>query len=284
VGTLFALLSSVLWGTSDFLGGTASRRLPPIAVVVTSEAIGLLGPLVVALATGDVTAPAHYVGWALLAAAAGSAGILAFYRALATGTMGVVAPIAALGVAVPVVVGVAQGDRPGVLSAAGIVVAIAGVVLAGGPELSAPDRSRAAAARPLLLAAVAAAGFGVVFVAIDRGARTSTVMTLVVMRAASVLLLLVTGALIGGLRRLRVSRSDLPVLAVIGGFDVGANASFAYATHQGLLSLVAVLSSLYPAITAVLARLVHSEELGRLQLVGVFGALAGVVLIAAGGT
>jgi uncharacterized membrane protein len=282
VGTLFALLSSVLWGTSDFLGGTASRRLSPIGVVATSEALGLLGPLVVAIATGAFSSPTGYIGWALLAAVAGTCGIVAFYRALATGTMGVIAPIAALGVVVPVVVGLGQGDRPSLLQGAGIAVAVIGVVLASGPELSAAEGSRAAAARPLLLAGVAAVGFGLVFVALDHGARSSTVMTLVVMRSVSVLLL-VSFAAVTGTKQLKVGVRDLPMLAVIGGFDVGANAAFAYASRHGLLSVVSVLSSLYPAVTVILARSVHSERLRAVQLVGVLGALAGVALIASAG-
>jgi drug/metabolite transporter (DMT)-like permease len=282
MGTLFALLSSVLWGTSDFLGGTASRKLSPIGVVIVSEALGLLGPLAVAVATGAFSAPTGYVGWALLAAVSGTTGIVAFYRALATGTMGVVAPIAALGVIVPFAVGLGQGDRLGATQAIGVAIAVIGIVMASGPELRSTDRSRAASAKPLLLAVVAAVGFGVVFVSLDHGARTSTVMTLVVMRSVSVLLLLGVAALTGW-KQIKVGVRNLPMLAVVGGFDVGANAAFAYATHHGLLSLVSVLSSLYPAITVILARSVHSERLRPVQLAGVLGALAGVALIASAG-
>jgi drug/metabolite transporter (DMT)-like permease len=279
VGTLFALLSSLMWGTSDFLGGTTSRRLPPLAVVVVSEFIGLLGPLVYAVATGALDSSPGYVGWALMAAVAGSAGILAFYHALATGTMGVIAPIAALGVVVPVAVGLGQGDRPSALQGIGIAVAIIGVVLASGPELRGAEGSRRAAALPLILAGVAALGFGLVFVALEHGAQTSTAMTLVVMRSASVVLLLVVG-LSSGRSQLKVGVRDLPVLAVVGGFDVGANATFAYASEHGLLSVVSVLSSLYPAVTVILARSVHSERLRGVQIAGVLSALAGVCLIA----
>jgi drug/metabolite transporter (DMT)-like permease len=283
VSTLFALLASVLWGTSDFLGGTTSRRLPPITVVVWSELFGLLGPLVIAIATGAFSAPTGYIGWGLLGAVTGTCGIVAFYRALATGTMGVIAPIAALGVVVPVAVGLAQGDQPKVVQAVGIAIAVIGVVLASGPELRSSDQSQRAAALPLVLAGIAAVGFGLVFVALDHGARSSTVMTLVVMRAASVLLLLGV-ATVTGPRQLAISVTDLPILIVIGGFDLGANAAFAYATRHGLLSVVSVLSSLYPAVTVILARSVHAERLRRVQIAGVVGALAGVCLIASGGT
>jgi drug/metabolite transporter (DMT)-like permease len=283
VGTLLALLSSALWGTSDFLGGTASRRLPLIGVVAGSEVFGLIGLLAVGVITGSFHGPDSYVIWALLAAVASTAGILAFYEALATGTMGVVAPIAGLGVAVPVVIGIAQGDRPNALQGAGIVVAVLGVVLASGPELTpTQEKSRGMAARPLLLAVVAAVGFGFVFVAISHGARTNTVMTLIVMRLTCLFFLVVT-ALITGREKLKVGLRDLPVLAAIGAFDFSANLSFGYASRHGLLSLVSVLSSLYPAITVVLARSVHSERLKRVQLAGVCSALVGVALIAAAG-
>jgi drug/metabolite transporter (DMT)-like permease len=213
----------------------------------------------------------------------GTCGIVAFYRALATGTMGVIAPIAALGVVVPVAVGLSQGDQPSVLQGVGIVVAVTGVVLASGPELRSAEQARRAAALPLLLAAVAAVGFGLVFVALDHGAKTSTVMTLVVMRSASILLLLGFVA-VNRSTQLRIARTDLPVLVAIGVLDVGANGTFAYATRHGLLSVVSVLSSLYPAITVLLARSVHAERLRGIQIAGVVGALAGVCLIASGGT
>lgn len=283
MGTLLALVSSLLWGTSDFLGGTASRRLSPIGVVAVSEVVGLFGALVVAIATGELGAPTGYVGWALLGAVTGTCGVVAFYQALATGTMGVIAPIAALGVIVPVMVGLGQGDRPGVVPAVGIVVAIIGVVLASGPELRAAEGARREAALPLVFAGVAAVGFGLVFVSLDHGARTSTVMTLVVMRGASVLLLLGFAG-VTGTRQLRVGLRDLPVLTVIGVFDVGANATFAYSTRHGLLSVVSVLSSLYPAVTVLLARSVHAERLRGVQIAGVLGALAGVCLIASAGS
>jgi len=276
VAVLLSLLASLSWGTADFLGGTATRRLPVTGVVAVSQAFGLVGVVVVALATGAYGATPGYVGWALLGAVFGVVGLAAFYTALATGTMGVVAPIAALGVVVPVVVGLAEGDRPSAAQGVGVAVAIVGVVLASGPEVRA-----GAGGRPLLLAAVAAVGFGTVIVCVARGARSDVTMTLLVMRLASV------GALVGlavvGRANLRVHRSDLPVLAAIGAGDVGANALFAVASRHGLLSIVSVLSSLYPAVTVLLARLVHAERMTIVQNAGVVAALAGVVLIASGG-
>jgi drug/metabolite transporter (DMT)-like permease len=274
---LLALVSSALWGTSDFYGGTLTRRRPAVTVAAVSELIGLSCVVIAAIATGAVSSSHGYVGWGLLGAVSGTAGVVAFYEALATGTMGIVAPIASTGVVVPVAVGFAQGDRPSGWQLAGIVVAVLGVILASGPELQ-RDGERSAAARPLWLAGIAAIGFGVVFVAIGHGAEHSTLMTLVVMRAVAIVFML-------GIARvtstsLRVGASDLPMLFVVGTFDVGANATFAYASRHGLLSVVSVLSSLYPAMTVVLARAVHTERLAKVQMFGVVGALAGVVLIA----
>jgi drug/metabolite transporter (DMT)-like permease len=277
VAIFLALMSSAMWGTSDFCGGTLTRRRPAVTVAAVSELIGLAGIFIAALAAGALSASPGYVGWGVLGAVAGTIGIVSFYEALATGTMGVIAPIAAMGVVLPVVVGLAQGDRPSALQASGIAVAIVGIVLASGPELR-RDVDGLSAARPLWLAGLAAIGFGVVFVALDHGAKHNTLMTLVVMRTVAVVLMAATALVTS--TSLRVGAADAPMLLVVGGFDVGANVTFAYATRHGLLSVVSVLSSLYPAVTVVLARMMHAERLARLQLVGVVAALGGVVLIA----
>jgi drug/metabolite transporter (DMT)-like permease len=265
----------LLWGTADFLGGTAARRLPALGVVAVSQGVALVGLVAVAAVAGSYDDPLSYLGWAVAAAIVGVVALSAFYAALAEGTMGVVAPIAALGVAVPVVVGLAQGDRPSVWQGVGVALAVAGVVLASGLE------SRVGPRRPLVLAGVAAVGFGTVIVCVVHGARTSTVMTLLVMRATSVGVLLALAAV--GLAQVGARRGDLPLLAAIGIGDVGANAAMAVASTHGLLAVVAVLSSLYPAVTVLLARAVHDERLQRLQVVGVIAAMSGVVLIASGG-
>src|SRR4051794_8238411 len=216
-----ALCASLLWGTSDFLGGTASRRLPATGVVVVSQAAALVGLLVVAAATGAFDDPIGYLGWAVAAAVVGVVALVSFYAALAGGTMGVVAPIAALGVAVPVVVGLAQGDRPTAWQGVGVALAIVGVVLASGPQGRSGGGGRGT--RPLVLAGVAAVGFGTVIVCVAHGARVSTTMTLLVMRATSVGVL---GALaVSGRIRVGATRRDWPMLFAIGVGDVTANAA-----------------------------------------------------------
>ncbi len=276
-----ALLASLLWGTADFFGGTASRHAPVGSVLGLSQLTALLALVPVALLTGELGADRGYVVPGIAAGLLGVGALGAFYRALATGTMGVVAPVAALGVVVPVVVGLVSGESPTGLQLAGIAVAVAGVVLASGPEL----RGRAGAA-PLVLALLAAVGFGAVLVLIAQGARSSVVMTLLTMRLSAVLLL--TGLLLATASRrgldLGVPRSALPLIAAVGLGDVLANGAFALAseTEGALVSVTAVLASLYPVVTVLLARQVHGERLRAVQVAGVAGALGGVALLAGG--
>jgi drug/metabolite transporter (DMT)-like permease len=284
VSALLALLSSLLWGSADFLGGILSRRLPAVLVVACSQVAGLFAVLAAAVVAGALDAPTGYLPWALAAGVTGVIGLVSFYAALASGTMGVVSPIAALGVVVPVVVGFAQGERPGAVQVVGIVVAIAGVVLASGPELSGK-----AGVRPLVLAVVAAFGFGLALLFIAKGSRDSTLMTLLAMRVTSVTVLgLALGAMAlrarraGAPRGPRLEPRDFALLAAVGVADAAANLTFGWSSTRGLVSVAAVLGSLYPVVTVLLARVVLNERLGRAQTVGVAGALAGVVLIGAG--
>ena len=282
MSVLLAVLASLLWGTSDFLGGNASKRVPELSVVGVSQLAALLALAPIAVATGALDAPRDYVLPAALAGSSGLVGLAAFYRALATGTMGVVAPVAALGAVVPVLVGLLRGETPSALQLLGSGVAVGGVVLASGPEL----RSGRGSAAPLALALVAAAGFGTVLVLIADGARTSVVMTLLTMRLTSVTVLTV---LLLALARRRgvetgVRRADLPVLVVVGAFDVGANGAFAVAASsaEALVSVTGVLGSLYPVVTVLLARRLLHERLRPVQVIGTGTTLGGVVLLAGG--
>jgi len=279
---LFALLSSVMWGAADFLGGTLTRRAHAVAVVASSQVLSLVAVLPFAVLTGALDDPRGYLPWAFAAGTVGMISLIAFYAALATGTMGVVAPIAATGVVVPVAFGLLGGDRPRMLQLAGVLLAIAGVVLASGPEIRAVETGQArGGSRALLLALGSAVGFGLVLWFLAKGGRYSVTMTLLTQRTASlviavVLLLVVRTA--GGL-----TRRDVPVLAVIGLGDATANGLYTLASRSSLVSLVAVLGSLYPVVTVLAARFVHGERLRPVQNVGVVSALAGVALIASGG-
>jgi drug/metabolite transporter (DMT)-like permease len=281
MAALLALLSSLLWGSADFVGGLVARRLPAFAVVAWAQACALVAVLVVCAATGAFDAPLGYLPWAIAAGFVGTVSLAAFYAALASGTMGVVAPIAASGVVVPVAIGLVQGESPSGVQLVGIVAAVVGIILASGPELRAVEGGGArGGVRSLVLAGVAAVGFGLVLWLIGEAAAYSVPMTLLTQRATSVVFALVVAAVVGSLGGVRPR--DLPVLSVVGLGDVAANGAFALAATLGLLSVVSVLGSLYPVATVLLARFVLHERLARVQQVGVSVALLGVILLGAG--
>jgi drug/metabolite transporter (DMT)-like permease len=187
--------------------------------------------------------------------------------------MGVVAPISSLGALVPVFLGLLTGEEPSVTAWAGMAVAVAGAALASGPELTG-----ALPARPVVLAAVAAAFFGMALFCLDRGARFALLETLWTMRLTSVALFVVAGLMARSVGGARVH--DLPALTVIGLGDVTANALFAFSSSRGMVSVASVLGSLYPVATVFWARLILGERLRRIQAVGVVMTLVGVVAIA----
>ncbi len=273
---ILALFSSVLWGSADFLGGTISRRRPPLSVVGWSQFVGLIFMAVLAVITGAWRDPIGYLPWATLASLSGLVGLLAFYRALADGSMGIVAPIASLGSLVPLAVGLLSGDRPAGWQIVGIGAALVGVVLA-----SAPEMAGSAGKRNVFLALFAAGVFGVALLSMAEGSRNSPIMTMLWMRLVTVI---VAGGValsrrnVGGVRL-----ADFAILVPLGIFDVGANLAYGFAAQQGLLSLVAVLGSLYPVMTLGLAWKFDRERLARIQYVGVVATLVGVALISAGG-
>jgi drug/metabolite transporter (DMT)-like permease len=277
LGIALALASSVAWGTSDFLGGLRSRRLSALTVLLVSQPVGLVLALAVALAAGG---DALSLRDATIAAGAGVTVVLAlgaFYRAMALGSVTVVATIGALGVLVPVVAGIVQGDRPGAIQAVGAVAGIVGVVLVARE----PDPEWRAAGRVALgRAGLAALGFGTFFLGLDLSSGSRPAWTIVAARTGGVVTLLAAAAF--ARPSMRIEPALLPSLVAIGVFDVTANSLFAVATNHGLLSLVAVAGSLYSAVTVLLARFVLGERLAFAQRAGVVIAIAGVALIAAG--
>jgi drug/metabolite transporter (DMT)-like permease len=188
--------------------------------------------------------------------------------------MGVVAPISATAAVVPVVVGIASGDRPSALQYTGLVLALVGVVLASREEVS------SGVARGAGLAIVSALGFGFFFVGLDNASDADIGWAMLGNRVTSFSLLFAAFVILRP--PLAIRRPDVPVLALIGTLDIAANGMFAIASTQGFLSLVSVLGSLYPLTTVGLAAVVLRERPHRLALVGVATALTGVVLIAGG--
>jgi drug/metabolite transporter (DMT)-like permease len=279
LAVVLAFTSSLCWGLADFLGGLQSRVRPLVTVLLVAQVAAVAIGIAFVAGSGD---PFPDLEPALLATGAGVAGcaaLAAFYRGLAIGTMSIVAPVSATGAAVPVLVGLADGERPAALQVAGIAIAMAGIVLAARePAGTAPSR---AVRTSLALAGLAALGFGTFFVLIDRATELGGApWSLLLVRAGELALL---GVLALATRpRMPSGIGDAAPLLVIGVLDFSATAFFALATEQGLLSVVSVVGSLYPAVTVVLARVVLSERVARSQEIGVVLTLAGVVAISAG--
>jgi drug/metabolite transporter (DMT)-like permease len=281
LAAVLALASSLSWGLSDFLGGLQSRRNHVLAVMLLSQALALAIIVTAVLAGAPTEHDAASTAWAASVGLLGLLGLLAFYRALAIGTMSIVAPISATGVAIPVLVGLASGERPGALQVAGIALACAGVVLAAREAPSDDFEARRASRASIGLALIAAVGFGTFFAGIDRAEETGDVAWVLLAARAADVALLVTAALVV---RPAIPRAPvtLAAIAAVGVFDLLANLLFVLATGRGLLSVVGVLGLLYPAVTVLLARLVLHERLSRTQGAGVAITLAGVVALAAG--
>ncbi|MCI2240345.1 EamA family transporter [Kineococcus sp. TRM81007] len=273
-----ALLASALWGTSDFLGGTVSRRLRAVQVLAVSQVLScavLLAVLGGSLGAGAGAPVASWLGWSLLAGVTWAGAMAALYTALARGTMGVVAPIAAGGAVLPVLLGLAAGERPAPVQLAGVAIAIAGVVASAGPDLRGGAGRQGAAVALALLAAVL---FGVEIWALARGSASSVPATLLGMRVTSAALVVAAAlARRGAQGPGRVQPRDLPLLLALGVLDLAATAAYALASRSALVSVVAVLASLYPAVTVLLARQVHGERLSRVQAAGVVVVLVGAV-------
>lgn len=269
---MFGLLASLAWGSGDFSGGLASRRTNSSSIVIASYAVGFALLVALALIWREPLPSVVDIGWSALAGVIGATGLIAFYQALATGRMGLTAPISAvLTAALPVLFSLLTQGLPSALQLAGFALALLAITL-----ISRPVRSQG---RPvgIGLALLAGCCFGVFFILISRVSHTSTFWPLVVARFVSVLYLF----LLSRIRRQPVvlKRSIIPLVLLAGALDAMGNAFFLMATHTGRLDISAVLASLYPAATVLLASLVLRERFSRIQGIGVLLALIAVPLI-----
>lgn len=279
IGVVLALAASLSWGIADFGGGLGARRAQLVWVLVVSQLAGLALVGTMYLATRPAAPTGREYAWGVFAGVMGLVGLTAFYRALAMGTMGIVGPISATGAIVPVVYGLARGERPSALQAVGIVVAVIGVVAASlEPLPEGPGRKLATGAGLALLAAL---GFGSSLLGLNRVSQAGVVWGTLSLRLTVVPIVLVAALL------MRPSAEKLkpigPLLVATGLFDTGANLLYGASARHGLISVVSVLGSLYPIVLVALAYFVLRERISRPQLGGVALALAGVALISAGG-
>jgi len=276
VAIVLAGLSALMYGAADFCGGFAARRTPLVAVLASSQAVGLVLAVGASLSLGIHAGRVSDLAWGALAGVCGTAGIAALYAALATTVVAIASPLAAVvGAVIPVILGVAAGERPGPAAWVGIILgACAIVLLTAGPLKSRrDDMSRRAA----LLGALAGLGFGLFFFAISRTSHASGLWPLVAARVTTIFLVAVFAGLTG--TSLRFSASAIPLLVSSGALDMGANIAFLLASRLGMLSISAAVAALYPGPTVVLAWIVLRERLSVPRVVGLALALAGVALI-----
>ena len=274
----FSLAAVLCWGTSDFTGGYASKRSDAFIITLLSHAGGFTLVLTLALLTHATYPSASSRNWALLAGALGGSALTIFYRALASGDMGITAPVAAvLGAAIPAAFAVVTQGPPGALSIAGFLLAGIGIWLISRPDGSAGNYAG------IWMAALAGVGFAGFFICIDRAGDSSALWSAVHSRFASlvivaVIVLIRRGWLGRSPRGLQTSSATLALFA--GCLDVTGTALFIRAEQTGRLDTAVVLSSLYPVITVLLARVVLHEQFTRWKTIGIFAALLAVPLIA----
>jgi drug/metabolite transporter (DMT)-like permease len=274
---LLALGASFAWGFADFGAGVSARRVPVFVVAAVAQTSGLVLVGLVVLLSNHGAPTATQLAWAAGAGVVGVVGLSAFYRAMAIGTMGVIGPITATAAIVPVAYGLVRGDRPSTLQGVGVGLTVVGVIAASVEPVHADGRRRLGTGVGLAL--VAALSFGCALIGLSKGAAGGAAWATLTMRVAGVPLVL---ALAFAFRPRAPSRRTWLVLLGAGFADTGATLLYAAATTKGLLSVVAVLSSLYPIVIVVLARVLLAERVARTQLAGVAVALAGVALISAG--
>jgi drug/metabolite transporter (DMT)-like permease len=274
-----ALGSSLAWGISDFLGGLKSRSVALLTVLLVSQGTALILASVLVISRGEAPPGGAFLVYAALAGLIETLGVAALYRGLAVGVMSIVAPIAATAPVVPVVVGIVLGELPAALQAAGIALAVLGIVATACRRRSA-DVPRAVIASSVLFGLLTAIGFGSFYVAMDAASEGEIPWALLVARLTAVGIFV--GVIVLARSRIAARRSDLPVIASIGVLVIAADSMYATATTHGLLSVVAVLSTLYPVVTIALARAYLNERIERAQQVGIAMTLCGVVAIAAG--
>lgn len=279
MASFLALISSLFWGSADYQAGNLSKKFPAIAVLGTSQAIGLLTGVVLVVINGEQSAHAFGTGgyfWpGVVAGLSGYTGLICLYAGLATGRMGVVSPISSLSALLPFGYAIfVKDNKLSTIVLLGAILAIAGGFFTSGPEIS-----QGLPLKPILLALGAAIGFGGALIAMAVGSEGSALATMTMMRATTFalsLLILAKYKTVGGL-----GKKQLPSLIFIGVADFLANLLLGVATTKGVLALAMVLGALYPVATALLAFHFLHERLQKVQYIGISCAVAGVAIISA---
>jgi len=262
MGILLALAAAVLYGSSDFGGGLASRRLGSLRVSVTGSAVAAMAAWVTLILVGGPGPSLRAVAWGLASGLAGGAGTLVLYRGLARGQMSVVGPLSAVGAAVvPVVAGVALGERPSLLSVAGVLVALPAIVL-----VAASGSVRGKLGAGLFDGLAAGLAFGILFIGLAQAGRNAGLWPVASEQTGALLITLAVAVKTREPLRIPLRAVGLPVLA--GASGMAATLAYFYATHFSMLAIAAVLVSLYPGVTVLLARTVLHERFTPAQRAG----------------
>jgi uncharacterized membrane protein len=278
VTSLFALGAAACYGAADFLGGIATRRATTVSTVLTTQGAGLLMLLACTPLMLDRSMSARDLAYGALAGVTGSIGVALLYKGLAIGPMSVVAPVTAVcAVIVPLIVGLLQGEAIAAGAALGVVVAIVAVGLLGMTPAGAMTEGPRDVAKGVRIALASGVAIGGFLVALGETSSAAGLWPLAVSRTVSVTLF--TAAALATRQALIVPRAAMASAITCGGLDMVANALYLVAVREGQLSLVATLTSLYPASTVLLARMVLGERLGGWQQLGVVSAVAAIALI-----
>jgi drug/metabolite transporter (DMT)-like permease len=276
-----ALFSAMSWGTADFFGGLSTRKLGILLVGVVSQAAGLVLTGLVIVIGGSPMPDGRGLLFGVAAGLCATIGLGALYEGLAVGPMSVVAPITALEVIVPVTVGFVRGDRPSAVQVAGILIGVAGVVLAS-RETAADADATVGRLRGVAYGVVAAVFLGLLVTFLAEAGKQSAPWAVFTLRLVSVPVFLIALVVTRAWRGKHPTRRDTGTMVGVGLLDNLANLTFALAGQTGLLALISVVGALYPVATVLLAWTFLRERLTSSQWVGIAMAFAGVGLIATG--
>ena len=275
---LWALGAATTYGIADYLGGRATRQSPAPAVTFAGQSVALLLLCGLVYASGTSVMGRTDFLWSAGAGFGGALALVTFYRAMAVGPMTVVAPITAVvNIAMPVIVGIAQGERPSAISYVGIGLAPIAVALIGDILSSSQTQVQS---RAIWLSLIAGSGFGLIFVCLAQTSDDAGLWPLLAQRMTSVPTVAIVGLI--GYRSLRVTRNVGTFAILSGVLDTLANSLYLTAARSGMLSLVGVITSLYPASTVILAMRIDKERIHKGQMLGVGVAIASVVAISVG--
>jgi drug/metabolite transporter (DMT)-like permease len=276
-----ALGACLAFGVSDFLAGVRTRTVAGLTVLLSSQLTGLVVILVATIAVGDRAPPLWFLPRALAAGVLGVLGIAAFWRGMAVGRISTVAPMAAAAPVIPIIVGLASGERPGLVQLLGMPVIVCGVVAVGrAPEgQKSPDGPMAVGTGLGIAAAVC---FGLTVALLGQATHGDHEVFWTVLTARVAAVVCVAAGAIASRRRPKLHREDVPSLVAIGVLDLSANFLVVFALAHGLLSVAAVLMSLHTVVTVGLGRMVLGERLTKVQILGLVSALFGAALVGAG--